>query len=192
MKTIYPVENQPNDQFGYSIYSLVIPASVELSELVESIRNRVGVTVASIPAHITVKGPFFDIESLALVRQLVLKITSKQEPFFIDFSERQLYWRSSGCGLRVSVPIPLQKIHDELVAAISPLGLPAYLDDPYHAHMTLVYGQTAEKVEEIRPWINEVDFGAGFYATHVDLVGRVGPRVGGQWQLIERFLLGPN
>jgi hypothetical protein len=55
MTTIYPVENQPNDPFGYSIYSLVIPAGAEVAAQVETIRNQVGVTVASIPAHITAK-----------------------------------------------------------------------------------------------------------------------------------------
>ena len=190
MTTIYPVENQPNDQFGYSIYSLVIPAGEELTTQVEAIRNQVGVTVASIPAHITVKGPIFNIASLEQVKQLVKAITSNAAPFFISFQGSQFHWGSTGGGLGVVVTPPLQALHDALVATISPLGLPAYRDDPYHALMTLVYGQSPEKIEEVKEWINQMDFGPGIQADAVNLVGRVGPRVGGQWMLIERFALG--
>ena len=55
--------------------------------------------------------------------------------------------------------------------------------------MTIVYGQSPEKIEKVKEWINQTDFGPGIQADAVDLVGRVGPRVGGRWKLIERFAL---
>jgi len=190
MTTIYSVVNQPNDQFGYSCYTLVIPASEELTARVEALRNTVGVSVASIPAHITVKGTFFNIESLEQVKQRVAEITRVTAPFFISFQDAQVDWWTEVAALTVPVPPPLQSLHNALVAAISPLGLPAYRDDPYVAHMTLVYNPSSAALERAKELIGKMDFGPGFQAAAVDLMGRVGPRVGGAWQLIERFVLG--
>lgn len=190
MTTIYSVVNQPNDQFGYSCYALVLPASAELTEQVENLRNTMGVTVASISAHITVKGTFFNITSLDEIRQTTAAITKASEPFFISFENWELHTWSDGCALTVPVIPPQQALHDALVAQISPLCLPAYQDDPYLVHMTLLYGQSPENLERGKQLIAQTDFGPGFLADRVNLMGRVGPRYGGEWKLIESFPLG--
>jgi 2'-5' RNA ligase len=187
--TIYSVVNQPNDQFGYSCYTLVIPASEELTAQMETLRNNVGVTVASIPAHVTVKGTFFNIASLDQVKQLVGEITNNTTPFPISFQDAETHWWKEVCALTVPVTPPLQALHDALVASLSPLGLPAYRDDPYVVHMTLVYNPTPEALERAKSLIAAMDFGPGFQAEAVHLMGRVGPRYGGEWKLIERFAL---
>ncbi len=190
MTTIYSVVNQPNDQFGYSCYTLVIPASEALTAQVEALRTTVGVTVASIPAHVTVKGTFFNIESLDQVKQLVEEIKTATAPFFISFQDWRMYWWTDGGSLSLPVTPPLQALHDTLVATLSPLGLPAYQDDPYHVHMTLVYGQSPAGLEQAKRLISQIDFGPGVQAEAVHLLGRVGPRVGGEWQLVQSFRLG--
>lgn len=187
MTTIYSVVNQPNDAFGYSCYTLVIPADATLTAQVEQLRDRVGVTVASIPAHITAKGTFFNIESLDEVRTLVRQITARYAPFYISFQDAQVAWWKEVAALTVPVIPPLQALHDELVAAIAPLGLPAYQDDPYVIHMTLVYNPAPEKLALAKELIASLELDHGFQAEAVDLMGRVGPRVGGAWKLIERF-----
>jgi hypothetical protein len=55
--------------------------------------------------------------------------------------------------------------------------------------MTLVYNPSPEGLERAKALIDKMDFGGGFQAEAVDLMGRVGPRVGGEWQRIERFVL---
>lgn len=189
MTTIHSVVNQPNDPFGYSCYTLVIPASDALIAQVEALRNTIGVTVASIPAHITVKGTFFNIESLDQVRQLVGEITRATAPFWISFQDWHMRWWADGGALTVPVTPTILALHNQLVAAIAPLGLAAYQDDPYLVHMTLVYGQSPEGLERAKQMISEMDFGSGFQAQAVHLMGRMGPRAGGAWQLIERFPL---
>jgi 2'-5' RNA ligase len=189
MTTIYSVVNQPNDQFGYSCYTLVLPASEALTVQVEALRNQVGVTVASIPAHITVKGTFFNIESLEQVQERVEEITGATAPFYISFQGSQVHWWTEVAALTVPVTPPQQALHDALVTAIAPLGLPAYRDDPYVGHITLVYNVAPERIELAKQLIDAMDFGPGFQAGVVDLMGRVGPRVGGAWQRIARFAL---
>lgn len=189
MTTIVSSANLTNDHLGYSCYALVLPASAELSARVEGLRNELGVTVASIPAHVTVKGTFYAIQSLEQVEQQVEAITDKTAPFFVHFPERNIHWWTETCALVVPVTPPLQALHDALVAAITPISLPAYQDDPYVAHMTLLYGQGPERLARANELIRQVDFGAGFQATAVHLMGRVGQRVGGEWKLIRRFEL---
>jgi 2'-5' RNA ligase len=189
MTTIYSVVNQPNDQFGYSCYTLVIPTSEALTAQVEELRNRVGVTVASIPAHVTVKGTFFRIESLEEVRSLVKEIADRTPSFYISFAEAHVHWWKDAAALTIPVMPALQSLHDALVATIAPLGLPAYQDDPYTVHMTLVYNPSPDRMPLAKELVEAMDFGDGFQADAVDLMGRVGPRVGGAWQLIERFPL---
>lgn len=189
MTTIYSVVNQPNDQFGYSCYTLVIPAGAALTAQVAALRDAVGVTVASIPAHITVKGTFFNIASLEQVKQRVAAITRATAPFFISFQDTQVHWWAEVAALTVPVTPPLHALHDALVANIAPLGLPAYRDDPYVVHMTLVYNPAPAALERAKELIDPMDFGPGFQADAVQLMGRVGPRVGGAWELIEPFAL---
>jgi 2'-5' RNA ligase len=190
MSAIRSSKDLTNDRFGYSCYTLVVPASEELTKQVESLRNQMGVTVASIPAHVTVKGTFYDIDSLEQVKQLVEEITSSTAPFFISFKERAFHWWADGGALTVPVTPPIQALHDTLVATISPLGKPAYRDDPYPVHMTLVYGQSPERLQQAQALVQEMDFGPGFMAESVDLMGRVGQAVGGEWRVIKRFGLG--
>ena len=152
MTKIYSVVDQPNDQFGYSCYTLVIPADAALTDQVEALRNRVGVTVASIPAHITVKGTFFNIESLEQVKQRVGEIARATAPFFVSFDQAQIEWWREVAALTVPVTPALQALHDALVADIAPLGLPAYRDDPYVVHMTLVYNPTPATWNAPRSW----------------------------------------
>ena len=189
MTTIYSVVNQPNDQFGYSCYALVIPASADLTAQVEELRNAVGVTVASIPAHVTVKGTFFSIESLDEVKARVRAITDASAPFFISFADAEVHWWKDVAALTVPVTPPLQALHDALVASVAPLGLPAYRDDPYVVHMTLVYNPAPDRVDFAKARINQLALDEGFHAQAVHLMGRVGPRVGGAWQVVERFTL---
>jgi 2'-5' RNA ligase len=187
MTTIYSVVNQPNDRFGYSCYSLVVPASEVLTAQIEALRQSTGVTVASIPAHITVKGTFFEINSLDEVKQKIEAITSTTGAFFIPFAGAEVHWWDAVAALSVPIPPALQALHDALVAAVSPLGLPAYQDDPYVAHMTLVYSPADR--DHAKALLEGMDFGPGFQAEAVNLVGRVGPRVGGKWELIQQFPL---
>lgn len=190
MTAIVSSANLTNDRFGYSCYTFVIPASEELTAQIEALRNEMGVTVASIPAHITVKGTFYAIDSLEQIKQIASSITSKSAPFYISFQERTFHWWEDGGALVVPATAPIQALHDALVAAISPLCKPAYQDDPYLVHMTLVYGQPPQRLQQAKEQAETMDFGPGFMANEVHLMGRQGPRVGGKWVLLERFPLG--
>lgn len=186
---IASADNQPNDRFGYSCYALVIPASQALIDLVAEVRQRSGMTRVAIPAHVTVKGTFVDIEDLDEIKRLVSAITAETPALYISFDGAAPVWWQAGGALGIPVSAPLQALHDRLVAAISPLGTAAYRDDPYQPHMTFVQDLSPEELEKAKDLISRIDFGPGFLADAVDLMGRVGPAYGGTWQRIEQFPL---
>ena len=189
MSTIQSADNQPDDPFGYSCYALVIPAPADLSAQVDAMRLAAGITRASIPAHVTTKGTFYGIASLDDVQAQVAQIADATAPFTLSFQGAEKHWSGNWGGLRVPVTPPLQALHDALVAAIAPLGTPAYMDDPYQPHMTIVYAVIPASQPHARQLLERADFGPGYPATAVDLMGRIGPAIGGHWSLIQRFPL---
>ena len=81
MPEIYPAHNQPNDRFGYSCYSLVLIAPEDTIAKVNAIKRDSGMTIAHIPAHITIKGTFYGIESLDTLKQTIRSITNNTNLF---------------------------------------------------------------------------------------------------------------
>ncbi|MBT7004751.1 MAG: hypothetical protein HOA06_08525, partial [Chloroflexi bacterium] len=53
---VNPSTHLENDEFGYSCYTIVIPAPPELTEPLLEIERAAGQKRAKIPAHVTVKG----------------------------------------------------------------------------------------------------------------------------------------
>ena len=190
MTTIPNADEQPDDRFGYSCYALVFSAPDEIVEMCNAIEGESKMTRAKIPAHITVKGTFCGIESLRGVEQIVRSITGSASPIEISFEGAESRWRSDGGGLSVPVSSQMQELHDTLVAAISPISTSAYVDDPYRPHMTYVQEATPEGLERAKELAAQTDFGDGFVAEAVDLMGRAGKAYGGKWKLVERFRLG--
>lgn len=189
MTSIQSADHQPDDRFGYGCYALVIPASPQIAATCARLERGAKMTRAKIPAHVTVKGTFINIDDLSLVRERTRAITDQVVPFDIPFAGAQSVWWDTGGALAVLVTPDLQALHDALVAAIAPLGQPAYQDDPYRPHMTYVQSISPEALQWVRAQVAEMDFGAGFRAEFVDLMGRKGPAEGGAWHTIERFPL---
>ena len=189
MSTIKPADNQPNDSFGYSCYTLIILASDGIMAKGQEIEQKSGMTRAKIPAHITVKGTFYGIESIEDVKHIIRSITEKTPTFQISFEGAVSHWWDSGGALAVPVSAELQTLHDALVEALSPLGTPAYQDDPYRPHMTYVQSMLPGGLGKAKELVGKMDWGDGFQARAVDLMGRIGPAEDGRWTLVESFPL---
>ena len=91
-------------------------------------------------------------------------------------------------GFPVSAEI--QALHDDLVKNIAPLGKPAYKDDPYRVHMSVVNEVKPTGVEIAKKMVTEIEFGKGIQVDAIDLMARDGVAWGGVWKRIERFELG--
>src|SRR6266498_3307703 len=96
MERIIPADDQPNDSFGYSCYTVVLPAPPEIVAKGNRIERESGMSRAKIPAHITVKGTFHGITSLEEAQRIIRSITEKTAPFQVSFAGATSYWRNTG------------------------------------------------------------------------------------------------
>jgi hypothetical protein len=76
----------PNDRFGYSVYSLVAQASPEQVRMVAEARVIIGQERAMVPAHVTIRGTFYGIESLEAMRGLLRETAAGLGPAQVEFS----------------------------------------------------------------------------------------------------------
>jgi 2'-5' RNA ligase len=186
----------PNDRFGYSVYSLVSHASPEQVRLVAEVREAVGQARAVIPAHVTVRGTFYGVDSLEEMRGLLRQTAAGLEPTRVEFSPGG--WKlhtddgdRHGCFMPCVTSPALRSLHETFDTVIRPHSQDAY-GDSYRAHLTLCQDCTREQVQQAMELVADRDFGTGFSFHSVELMGRVGPAFGGEWTLIESFPLAPR
>ena len=187
---VNPSTHLTNDEFGYACYTIVIPAPPELTEPLLEIERAAGQERAKIPAHVTVKGTFYGINGLNELRDTVRSASSRHEPFRLATSDMDIWESDHSVILGFSANDQIQALHDDLVSVVSPLGKPAYQDDPYRVHMSIVNEVSAEGVETARSIIENVDIGDFLDVSTIDLMARDGVAWGGEWVRLERFELG--
>ncbi|NQW17176.1 MAG: 2'-5' RNA ligase family protein [Chloroflexi bacterium] len=187
--TTLRADTEPNDRYGNSCYVLAIPASKRLVDAQQEIWRRFPSDRSAISAHITVKGTFVRISDLDEVRQIARTVTSEVQQFWISFDQAEIEWRSKSGVLKAPSFPAIQHLHDTLVKLISPISQLRYPDDPYKVHMSLTSEYEPGSLHDIKAAFEDFDYGPGFQAESVDLIGRVGLAIGGEWRLIERFPL---
>jgi 2'-5' RNA ligase len=186
----------PNDRFGYSVYALVAHASPEQVRLVAEVRDAVGQARAVIPAHVTIRGTFYGIDSLDGMRGLLRQTAAGLEPARVEFSPDGWTLHNDGgdrhgCFMPCVTSPALRSLHETFDAVIRPNSHDAYGDN-YRAHLTLCQDCTLEQAQQALALVADRDFGAGFSFDSVELMGRVGPAFGGEWTLIESLPLAPR
>lgn len=168
----------------------MVPAPLELAERLSAIELASGQERAKIPAHVTVKGTFYGIASLDGLIDAIRIIAVRHEPFVLGSERMEVIGPGDSVILGFPVNREIQSLHDDLVANISPLGKPAYRDDPYRVHMSIVNEVGPEGVEIAKTRIAETDFSDGIKVGEIDLMARDGVAWGGVWRRLERFRLG--
>lgn len=183
-----------NDRFGYSVYALVAHASPEQVRLVAEVREAVGQARAVIPAHVTVRGTFYGIDSLEEMRGLLRETAAGLEPARVEFGPHG--WKihtgdgdHHGCVMPCVTSPSLRSLHETFDAVIGPRSRDGYGAAGYRAHMTLCQDCTREQVERAMALVADLDVGTGFGFGSVELMGRDGPAFGGEWSLIESLPL---
>lgn len=183
-----------NDRFGYSAYTVVALANPDQVSKVDAARTAIGLNRATIQAHVTVRGTFFDIESLDDMRALLRGVAEAQKPAKVEFSPEGWKFIRRTPGQHIAIMpcettpglLALNAVFDEV---IRPRSQNAYPDE-YRAHLTLCQDCTDEQMDEAERIAAQLDIGDGFKASSVHLMGRVGPAFGGEWKAIESFPLG--
>lgn len=183
----------PNDEFGYSVYTLVALANANQVAKIDGVRTAIGLTRATIQAHVTVRGTFSTIESLDGLRDLLRQTASENHAVSVVFGADGWSYFNRGTG-RNSGIMPcdttpeLLDLHSAFDRVIRPISTNQYPDN-YRAHMTLCQDCSEDQIEQARVLAADLDIGAGFDIESVQLMGRVGPAFGGEWKMIDSFPL---
>lgn len=183
-----------NDEFGYSAYTLVAMADPQQVHAVDGVRNAIGLTRATIQAHVTIRGTFFAIPSLDELRASLGKVASEQNFAQVQFSPGGWKFIRREPGRHIAI-MPcdttpdLLALHKAFDSVIRPISTNAYPDE-YRAHMTLCQDCTDEQIDEAERLAEDLDIGDDFEVRSVALMGRVGPAFGGEWKVLDEFGLG--
>jgi hypothetical protein len=184
--------NLENDQFGYACYTLVAPAPSELVESLLDIEKAAEQERAKIPAHVTVKGTFYDIKSLDNLLEAIHSVAGAHQPINLDTAGMETWELEHSVILGFVVNHEIQALHDDLMAQIGPLVKSAYPDDPYRPHMSIVNEVKPEGVAIAKQQIDDIDLGDRLRFGDIDLMGRDGVAWGGVWKRLARFQLGAD
>lgn len=168
---------------------IAILASELLIDVQKAIWRQFPSDRAAIPAHMTVKGTFVRISDLDEVLEIMRSVASETPKFWISFDGAEEVWGEKRGILKASVFPQIQQLHDALVRHVSPISELRYPDDPFWAHMSMTSEYEPGHVEEIRAAFEGFDWGPGIQAESIDLFGRVGQAIGGEWNLIKSFPL---
>lgn len=179
-----------NDEFGYSCYTVVIPAPGRLLDPLLVIERDAGQERAKIPAHVTVKGTFHAISSLNLVIKTIREVAASHEPFLLETVGMETWDSDHSVILGFPINPNIQSLHDGLVSAIAPIGTTVYPDDPYKVHMSIVNEVKPAGVKLAKDRLEAIDFTEDIQVNSIDLMARDGVAWGGAWHRLERFTLG--
>jgi tRNA-Thr(GGU) m(6)t(6)A37 methyltransferase TsaA len=186
------IERNEPDRWGYTRYAVVLSLPEDDRLKVDAVRARLPLPTAMIPAHVTVKGSFDSPTDLDEVCRQMREIARRTRPFDVELLE--LSERESGLGYSVTVSPEMRALHDALYEAIEPISRNVYggreAGSDFHPHMTVTSElPVGMRVEEKRV-VATLNIDTRFKADAMHLMGLVGPRHGGRWQVVEAFQFG--
>ena len=182
------MERKEPDQYGYTRYAVVLFAPEEDRRKVDAVRAQLPIPVAMIPAHVTVKGSFDSPEDLDEVRRRIREAAGRTRPFDVELLGT-LTW-AGVVVYEVAISPQIRALHDTLYDAIEPITRNVYgaeAGERFRPHMTLCQELPAEAVEEAKRLAEALDIAKRFRAEAMHLMGLVGPRHGGRWEVVEEF-----
>ena len=187
------LEQQTTDEYGYTGYAIVIMMPQKVRGDVSRVRDQLTTPILTIPAHVTVKGTFVQLQSLDAIRSIINSVVKETRPFSIGLEEPLVWGREGYRTLVISAKSSpeLDSLHYKLFKSIEPITTNAYgreSAEGFHFHMA-VY----QEVDEVNHQKGQM-LAAGLSlpgsveSRSVCLMGRVGPRGrGGKWQVIEEY-----
>lgn len=181
-----------NDEFGYSCYAVALPAPPGLTKELSEIERTAGQKRAKIPAHITVKGTFYEPRSLPEILEIVESIAADHHAISLPTAGHEVYWTDRSAGFRFISTREIQRLHDELVAAIEPVSQSAYADDPFRGHLGIVDTVSPNAVKTAVELGRKVELPKVLELPLLDTYGRDGNAADGEWKRISRIELGNN
>lgn len=168
---------------------VALPVSDELTNQLSVIEKEAGQTRAKIPSHITVRGTFYEPVNLREVLETVDRIASAYDRIILQSAGNEVYGTEKSAGFRFIPTNDIQSLHDQLVAAIEPVIKPAYVDDPFRCHLSIVDTIRPSGVERAVELGRRIVLPGALEFPFLDTYGRDGNATDGTWKRLSRIEL---
>jgi len=182
-------ERKDPDKWGYTRYAAVLFMPEDDRRKVDALRAQLPKVTAMIQAHVTVKGSFDSPDDLDEVRQRIRAIAAATAPFEAELADLEV--KGSGAGYNVVISPAIRALHDALFDAIEPISRNVYggteSGADFRPHMTVCQEMPPEAVTKGESLAKDLDIRTKFTIGSLHLMGLVGPRHGGHWELVEEF-----
>ncbi len=179
----------PNDKFGFRIYGVMAHLPERQAGQVRKFHRLIGADDLATKPHCSIDN-FWGPEDLDAVKAALADVASSHPPFetSVDFDDPEIGdW---GCAYSLK--------HDDdhfaLQAAVQQAMIPLTqrlrpADQPYWPHTTMVLDAKPEERPLIEPNLSKVDMTGTTRFESIELIGRVGPSRGGEYQILSSFPL---
>ena len=179
----------PNDKFGYRIYGVMAHLPERQASEIRKFHKLVGADDLATKPHCSIDN-FWGPDDLDAVKAAIAGVAAKKGPFEteVDFSDTRIAeW---GCAFSLQPMEGLTTLHDEIVMALNPLTKRIFsLDNPYWPHTTALLSAKPHEIPLIEPNIGKIDMTGTMRFETIELIGRVGPARGGEYEILESFRL---
>ena len=195
--SVSPYE-QTIDSNGYAVYSVVVMADLQQQAAIEQVRQAVGNMRSMIPAHVTVKGTFCQVDNLNELITIVRRIAQDTKPFEVRFKpggpEKEISKEGSEFATQpIEKTSELVRLHERLYEAISPITMLAYGredGDHFWPHMGIYAEPSPELADRADHLLSVLQISDGYHCDAMFLMGHIGRPYRGRWTVVREFPFG--
>lgn len=157
---------------------------------VMAFRAAIGMSDLTTEPHVSLCASLFGPQDLDGLRAAIAQVAAATRPFDVTYDTGAPVTGDTAGMILVTPSEPLLSLRQALVEATH--GLIRSAADParpFRPHVTLYQDANPVEAEMARHLAADFDFGQGFPAVSLDLVGRVGPPREGTRRILDAFAL---
>ena len=179
----------PNDKFGFRIYGVMVHLPEPQASEVVRFHSDIGANDLTTKPHCSIDN-FYGPEDLDAVKAALAEVASRNIPFdtSVDFNDlRSGDWGYAYTLFRDGDHSALQADVEQALIPLTKRLRPT--GQRYWPHTTMVLDMKPEEQPLVLPNLALLDLSGDMHFDSIELIGRVGPSRGGEYQILESFPL---
>ena len=179
----------PNDKFGFRIYGVMAHLPEPQASQTRKFHQLVGADDLATKPHCSIDN-FYGPDDLDAVKAALASVASKHPPFETSVDLDDLHSAEWGCAYslkRDEGHFALQSAVEEAMIPLTKRLRPPGSD--YWPHTTLVLDAKPNEYPLFEENLPKIDMSGNMRFESIELIGRVGPARGGEYQILASFPL---
>ncbi len=176
----------PNDKFGFRIYGVMAHLPEPQAGQVREFHRLIGADDLATKPHCSIDN-FWGPDDLDKVKAALAEVAARHGPFETSVDLGDLRW---GCVYTLKHDADHFALQAAVQEAMMPITKRIYpADQPYWPHTTLVLDAKPEEKPLFEANLSKIDMSGTMRFESIELIGRVGPARGGEYQILASFPL---